>query len=507
MRRDFRADRSGRTEGGVLSDLQRLFMQSSLYAALTSALTLQKGTGAISFTRASAKTGIDCYGNQFTAKANEVVTTGTRRVENLCKSTDSLVPWTKSLCTAIDNNAIAPDGTMTAHTITATGNGYIYSSVISSYPVASYRYSMWVRRKTGTGVIVVYPDAHSNPTNIASLIVSGLWTNIALSVNSSAISIAVELDIQTAGDEIEIWHPQLEYMGGLPNINQSSEYVPSTEMSAGAAGVKYFETYQDGTPIPANLLKGASVEPDSQNVLFPSATLTTQSQTVTAGTWTLSFYGTGSVVMSGVATGTLAGTGAANPVQLTVTAIAGSVTFTVTGSVTKAQFEPLPYASSNIPTTTAPVARTKDILALPTAGNLVAAQGAISLTFTPDHNESGTIFLFSCLGASDGFYMSWSGGALALAKRVSNVDTGIAIAATYYKDTQVKIAFRFGAFGFQFSCNGVTSILNTEGTSIPLPAMADVGHFLGSLQAGGCFKDIRFYQVYLSEADLIRITS
>jgi len=72
------------------------------------------------------------------------------------------------------------------------------------------------------------------------------------------------------------------------------------------------------------------------NVLLNSATLSTQSVTVTAQVYTLSMQGTGSITLSGAATGTLTGTGAANRVRFIFTPSAGTLTLTVSGSVTYA---------------------------------------------------------------------------------------------------------------------------------------------------------------------------
>ncbi len=75
-----------------------------------------------------------------------------------------------------------------------------------------------------------------------------------------------------------------------------------------------------------------------KNILLATETLATQSVTTLAATYTLSFTGTGSVTLSGTATGTLTGTGT-NRVSLTFTPTAGTLTLTVSGSVTKAQLE------------------------------------------------------------------------------------------------------------------------------------------------------------------------
>jgi hypothetical protein len=77
-----------------------------------------------------------------------------------------------------------------------------------------------------------------------------------------------------------------------------------------------------------------------RNLLVGTDTLATQSVTVTAVAHTLSFTGTGTVTLSGASTaGPLVGTGAANRVSLTFTPSAAALTLTVSGSVTLAQLE------------------------------------------------------------------------------------------------------------------------------------------------------------------------
>jgi hypothetical protein len=77
-----------------------------------------------------------------------------------------------------------------------------------------------------------------------------------------------------------------------------------------------------------------------RNLLLATDTLATQSRTVTAVAHTLSFTGTGTVTLSGASTaGPLVGTGASNRVSLTFTPTAASLTLTVSGSVTLAQLE------------------------------------------------------------------------------------------------------------------------------------------------------------------------
>jgi hypothetical protein len=104
------------------------------------------------------------------------------------------------------------------------------------------------------------------------------------------------------------------------------------------------------------------VEPQRTNLVFPSDVATTQTRTVTAVAHTLSFYGTGTVVLAGVAIDTLNGTGVNNRVTLTFTPTAGSLILTVTGSVTDWQLEAGSNATSYIPTVATAVTRNADLI-------------------------------------------------------------------------------------------------------------------------------------------------
>lgn len=97
------------------------------------------------------------------------------------------------------------------------------------------------------------------------------------------------------------------------------------------------------------------------NFLLNSATVAAQNITVTAQSYALSFYGTGSINLSGAHSATLVGTGATNRVSLVFTPTAGTLTVTPSGDVRLGQVEAGPVATAYIATAGSAVARSSDI--------------------------------------------------------------------------------------------------------------------------------------------------
>ncbi len=144
---------------------------------------------------------------------------------------------------------------------------------------------------------------------------------------------------------------------------------------------------------------GVLLEQAATNLLLNSATLSTQSVTTTAQSYTVSFFGTGQIILSGTGAGTLVGTHVNVKTSLTFIATAGSLNITVTGSVTKAQLESGTKATSWIPT----------------AGTTVS-RGADTVT--------GTGFIYSNIAETD--YAAWvSGTTYALGDRVIRTTAAI----------------------------------------------------------------------------------
>jgi len=157
------------------------------------------------------------------------------------------------------------------------------------------------------------------------------------------------------------------------------------------------------------------VEPAATNLMWPSDTAVTKSIPVSAGSYTLSFYGTGTVSLSGAATGDTVGVGAVAVVR-TVVATAGALTLTISGAVSRIQLESGVYATSNIVTTSGAVTRAADIVIFPVASfGFNASVGTFAGEFiTP---KAASVML-SCNGplvpemftrTTSGFHSAWTG--------------------------------------------------------------------------------------------------
>lgn len=172
---------------------------------------------------------------------------------------------------------------------------------------------------------------------------------------------------------------------------------------------------------------GVWVEGSRTNLVSPSDTATTQTITVTSSVHTLSFYGTGNVTLSGATTNTLNGTGVNNRVTLTFTPTAGSLTLTVSGTVTNWQLETGSFASTLIPTTTiTPTAtRTQDINRISGATSLIGqTEGVVFIdmyfytattaSFRTFFNFEGTVTNtfsgFSLITSNNGNNITFGGG-------------------------------------------------------------------------------------------------
>jgi hypothetical protein len=151
------------------------------------------------------------------------------------------------------------------------------------------------------------------------------------------------------------------------------------------------------------------------NLIIGSGAPVTQNITVTNVAHTLSFYGTGSIVLTGTGTGTLTGTGANDRVTLTLTPTAGTLTLTISGTVEFAQLEAGSFASSYIPTTTTSLTRNADVLTVEGAQDVIGQESGwiyaeVDYGFiSPTALTRGVFWLSNGTSANNGVRIQHSG--------------------------------------------------------------------------------------------------
>jgi len=255
--------------------------------------------------------------------------------------------------------------------------------------------------------------------------------------------------------------------------------------------------------------RGLLIEESRTNLVFPSDALTTQTRTVTAAAHTLSFYGTGTVVLSGTHSATVVGTGAyPTRTTLTFTPTAGSLTLTVTGSVSQAQLEAGSFPTSYIPTTTASVVRSADVCSYtdvssfynPAAGTLV---GDLIL-YTPSTSSAPELFRF---GAGNNRIQLGVTSVATEAIRPFIISGG----TTTYNSTQGTIvAGTSRKVALTFATNDAISCLNgtlgTQDTSVTMPVSISQA-FIGASALTGHIASIRYYKKRLPNAKLQALTA
>lgn len=267
----------------------------------------------------------------------------------------------------------------------------------------------------------------------------------------------------------------------------------------------------DFNPVTGECL-GLLIEEQRTNLLLNSDALSTQSVTVAATAHTLSFYGTGQVTLSGAHSATLVGSGVfPSRATLTFTPSAGTLTLTVSGSVTLAQLEAGAFPTSYIKTEASQVTRNADAASMTGAnfsswyrqdeGTLYAevasSQGSIPFAYAID---SGLI-------TSEIRLASNSSGAMPafVVTTDSTQQVNIPVSSGAYLPYKSAAAYRVN--DFQHSVNGGLGTADTLG-SVPVVNTMRIGLRASNLQhLNGHLRRLAYYPKRLTNAQLQSLTT
>jgi hypothetical protein len=262
--------------------------------------------------------------------------------------------------------------------------------------------------------------------------------------------------------------------------------------------------------------KGLLLEESRTNVLLNSATLSTQSVTTTAAARTLSFYGTGTITLSGTHTATVVGTGAFPSRKTYVfTPTAGTLTLTVTGTVQYAQLETGAFVTSYITTAGAQATRAVEnaVISGTNFSNWFnATQGTFYTEFTYGTklagirpfslNDSTSNEVLEIVGASGavpntGAGVYWS-GRVANAATIDTQNPYVTPTANGFR----KFAGAYKVNDFASSCNGGTVGTDTVSAVPAVNRLVFEGYGGNSFLINGYISKLVYYPYRLPNATL-----
>ncbi len=260
---------------------------------------------------------------------------------------------------------------------------------------------------------------------------------------------------------------------------------------------------------PVSLARLGLLLESSRSKLFAnSAAPATQTIAVTAQPYALSFYGTGTVALSGAHAQTIVGGGSyPSRTKVSFTPTAGNLTLTLAGQIQAPQLEVGGTASSYVPTTTPPGQRAADDASIAlgpwydsSAGTLVLSgyvQGASAndRIIEIDNGSAGTrlsLLWNTVLGKPQ--FQVWNGGALqaAIAPPGNSVAFG----------TEFRVAIAYAPNSFGISLNGGAVAGDNAGTVPSGVNVLRLGRAAGGAQGLTVTESLVYYPQRLSDTEL-----
>jgi hypothetical protein len=254
------------------------------------------------------------------------------------------------------------------------------------------------------------------------------------------------------------------------------------------------------------------LEPQQTQLYGETATMATQTKTVTAVEHTVGFYGTGTITFTGVYSGSLVGTGVKDRVELTFTPTAGSLISTVSGSVTSSQLVIGGYLGSYIPnTTTGTITRIADTASgAGDSSTFNDSEGVLYAEISALSNDSTSRAITIGDGtASNRVFIKYDSTINVIQGVV--VSSGSAVAIINFTSSNV---LNFSKIALKWSLNDVSLWVDGVEVGTDTSASSPVGlnnlffdSGVGSNLFYGKCKDRRVYKTALTDAELLTLTT
>lgn len=248
------------------------------------------------------------------------------------------------------------------------------------------------------------------------------------------------------------------------------------------------------------------VEPQRTNLILNSATVATQLITKSGVPTTLSFYGTGTITLSGTYIGSLVGTAVNNRVTLTFTPTAGTLTLTVVGSCTNGQLEDGSYATSYIPTLATIQTRNADIISKTGISSLIGqTEGTIFVDWL-NKTDVGNIITVSGNSNTDWFKITKY-----LTLIIINVTKNSVEVAAYNNplslNQRYKIAISYIQNNIKIYINGIL-VLTDASNTIPITDKINIGSYIfnNDVLSDG-INSVQIYKTQLTNQECINLTT
>lgn len=417
---------------------------------------------------------------------------------NLCAPSEDFTAWSKSNANVTADQALAPDGTLTADLVEFTANVGNFAQINRSVSVAagySINYSIYIMAADEDNIgKTVTIDGNAFSGGSQSITLTGSWqkvNKVLVSQGGSTQVRVISYPAQTA-TRFYVWSAHVR------RVPSDDTYLKTTDAAVYELPYEWDEN--------GNLL-GIRVEEQRTNLFLNSRSPATQDISVTAQAYTLSFYGTGKITLSGAHSDELQGTGEDERVTLTFTPSAGTLTCTVSGTIDWVQLEAGAFATSPIVTAGSTVTRAADNITLATSAfPYNATQGSMKSRSTAyTHNSAAANIVDSANAGNNRIAQYIGSNYFGLIVSVSGANQCV-IAPAITNDTTTfhSVASRFAENDFAHCLDGGSVGTDTTG-SMPTVDQLWIGRQSANY-ANSHIKEIIYLPRRMSNTELQTLT-